>query len=271
VSAPEEDDLRALVERALGGSRAALLALVEAVQHDVYNLAVRMLGRPSDAEDASQEILIKVVTKLAQFRGDSSVRTWVYRVAANHLLSARKEAWRRELSFDETAANLETARAASTAFEPAEQAALVDEVKLHCTSGMLLCLDRGQRLAFILGEILELPGEQAAAILEIEPAAFRQRLARARAALDGFLGAQCGLANPDNPCRCRRIAPVAVKGGLIDPAALGFAHHATRRAHELRGEIDRLMSAVELFRAHPDYAAPAKLVARLREDLARTN
>src|SRR5262249_7909980 len=191
-----EAELQERVDRAIAGSREALLELVEAVQDDVYNLALRMLGRPRDAEDASPEILIQVVTKLGTFRGASSVRTWVYRVAATHLLNARKEAWRRELSFAETVENLESARAASAAFPPADEAALVDEVKLHCTSGMLLCLDRGQRLAYILGEILELPGEQAAAILEIAPAAYRQRLSRARAAMDEFLAAECGLANP---------------------------------------------------------------------------
>ena len=267
----ERQDLRPLVDQALSGSREALVALVEAVQDDVYNLALRMLGDPSEAEDAVQEILIKVVTKLDSFRAESSVRTWVYQVAANHLLNARASPRRRELSFDEVAANLEEARRAGASLEPVEEVALVDEVKLHCTHGMLLCLDRDQRLAFILGDILDLPGEQAAAILEVTPAAYRQRLSRARAAMTGFLQSQCGLANPAAPCRCRRIAPAAVASGQIGPGKLRFATHAARRAHSLRDEVDELIDAVELYRRHPDYAAPERLVKQLRQDLGRAS
>jgi RNA polymerase sigma factor (sigma-70 family) len=267
----EKQDLQPLVDQALAGSREALVVLVEAVQHDVYNLALRMLGDPGDAEDASQEILIKVVTKLGSFRGQSSVRTWVYQVAANHLLNARAAPRRRELSFDQVAANLEQARRAGASLEPVEEAALVDEVKLHCTHGMLLCLDRDQRLAFILGDILDLPGELAAAILEVEPATYRQRLSRARSAMTGFLQAQCGLANPAAPCRCRRIAPAAVASGQIGPGKLKFANHATRRAHSLRDEVDQLIDAVELYRRHPDYAAPDRLVQQLRQVLGRAS
>src|SRR5688572_13184281 len=88
--------IEVLVDRATGGDRDALDALLRAIQRDVYNLAVRMLGCPDDGADASQEILMKVVTSLATFRRQSAFRTWVYRVAANHLLNVRKSRVERE-------------------------------------------------------------------------------------------------------------------------------------------------------------------------------
>src|SRR5262249_6318418 len=149
----------ALISRARGGDRAALGELLGAMKNLVYNLAIRMLGNPADAEDASQEILIRLMTGLDTFRGESSFRTWVYRVASNQLLTTRKrQAEERTESFEALAAYLETGVASG--HPPVEDPVLVNEAKLICTSAMLLCLDRDHRLAFILGEILELPSEE---------------------------------------------------------------------------------------------------------------
>src|SRR5262245_33544590 len=78
-------DLAERVRAAAAGDRTAAREVLEAVQHDVYGLSLRMLGHPADAEDAAQEILVIVLTHLGSFRGESSLRTWVWRIAANHL------------------------------------------------------------------------------------------------------------------------------------------------------------------------------------------
>src|SRR5687767_4658518 len=87
--ATESDDLRD-VRLAQGGSRDALEALVGRHQRWIYNLVLRMVYLPQDAEDATQEILIKLVTKLSTFHGASSFRTWLYRIACNHVLNMRR-------------------------------------------------------------------------------------------------------------------------------------------------------------------------------------
>ena len=75
--------------QAIGGSLAAIDALIITVQPGVYRMAVHVLGDRDDAADATQEILLKVVTHLSGFRGEAAFSTWVWRVAHNHLLSAR--------------------------------------------------------------------------------------------------------------------------------------------------------------------------------------
>src|SRR5687768_1574639 len=80
----------ALAVRSAAGDGAALVTLIERVQDDVYRLSLRMLWHPQDAEDATQEILFKIVTSVATFRGESSFRTWTLRVATNHLLNVRR-------------------------------------------------------------------------------------------------------------------------------------------------------------------------------------
>ena len=70
----------------------------------------------------------------------------------------------------------------------AEQSLLVQEIAISCMQGMLLCFDRDLRMAYILGEIFEVSGDDAAYILAISPAAYRKRLSRARRLLRGFHG-----------------------------------------------------------------------------------
>jgi DNA-directed RNA polymerase specialized sigma24 family protein len=73
--------LEDLARQAINGDREALDRLVRALQGDVYGLALRMLWNREDAEDATQEILVRAVTRLAQFDFRSKLKTWVYRIA----------------------------------------------------------------------------------------------------------------------------------------------------------------------------------------------
>jgi RNA polymerase sigma factor (sigma-70 family) len=152
-----------------------------------------MLWHPEDARDATQEILIRIVTRLGTFRGASSFFTWAYRVAANYLLTARQSRLEeRRYTFQRFGEELDHGLSDEPALPPtAETALLLEEVKIGCTLGMLTCLDRPHRLAYILGEILEMEGEEAARVLGIRPAAFRKRLSRARRAVVAFTQAKC--------------------------------------------------------------------------------
>src|SRR5688500_17500533 len=79
-----------LVEQAIGGNRDALEKLVLRHQAWIYNIAIRMVFHPEDAEEVTQEVLVKVVTKLGTFKGESKFRTWLYRIAANHVLNMKR-------------------------------------------------------------------------------------------------------------------------------------------------------------------------------------
>src|SRR5437667_1002995 len=79
-----------LVELAKNGDRAALEKLILRHQAWIYNMAVRMVFRTHDAEEVTQEVLIKVITKLSTFKGESTFRTWLYRIVANHVLNMKQ-------------------------------------------------------------------------------------------------------------------------------------------------------------------------------------
>jgi hypothetical protein len=154
---------------------------------------------------------------------------------------------------------------------PAEgplDAAVVNEAKLTCTQGMLLCLDRPQRLAYILGEILDTPSDDAAAILGIEPATYRKRLSRARASMEAFLAKKCGVARPENACRCAKLAPVTIRMGILDAEERPMSQLPIAKADALRLDIEQTLTAAEVYRRLPVYRAPDDLSAVLRRALA---
>jgi RNA polymerase sigma factor (sigma-70 family) len=246
------------VAQAKAGDRDALERVVRAVQRDVYAVALRFLWHPQDAEDATQEVLIRVVTGLGGFRGDSAFRTWVYRIACNTLLTLRKKRMEeRTVSFDEFAQDLERglSQTARGADGDEDRALLLEEVKIGCTLAMLLCLDRDQRLAYILGDVVELDHHEASEVLEVAPATYRKRLSRARAAITSFMSARCGLANASNACRCHRRLDTAVELGRVDPARLLFAVSREHARHfpQVLAEIRRLEAtqrAAALYKSH---------------------
>src|SRR6185436_8073393 len=251
--------LEPLLERARSGDRDSLERVVEQIQGPVYNLALRMLWHPEDARDATQDILIRVISHLGSFRGDSRVQTWVYRVAANYLISARQSRVEAQsYTFERFANELDDclAEVGDEGEWPADKALLLEEVKVGCMHGLLTCLDRPHRLAYILGDILELEGPEAARILGISAAAFRKRLSRARDAIVAFTRAHCGLVEAANPCRCNRRLRRAQELGRVDEAALLFGRRDSALAFP--GVLDRVrrlegvQRTAALYRATPD-------------------
>jgi RNA polymerase sigma factor (sigma-70 family) len=265
-----EDQLAARVRDAAAGDRAAASEVLRAVQDRVYRLALRILGHPQDAEDAAQEILVIVLTHLGSFRGESAFSTWVWRIAARHLAVVKRG--RREAdSFEELEDRLQSLRqepAASAPEAEAESQVFAREVRLRCTQAMLLGLDRTARIAYVLGDIFSLSGDEAAAVLEIDPATFRQRLVRARQRLYDFMRRQCGVFDPANPCRCERVAAGAAARGLVRPENVLFANLPTSAStpdlDRAAREVKDLMRVAEVIREHAEYTAPEALASRLR-------
>lgn len=267
-----ETTIEDLVERAKMGDKDVLEEIVRRIQDNVYGLAIRMLFIPADAEDATQEILVKVIINLGTFKGESRFETWVYSIASNHLLTTRKcRAERWQLTFDKCVHAIEEGALdnGADAFIEAEQNLIVEETKLACVHYLLLCLTRELRLAFILGEIFGVKSSEGAKILGLTPAAYRQRLSRGKKQLMEFLVKRCGLVDPKNPCHCKTLAALHVKKRHIDPKNLLFATHPCRprrdsQAADLLKELDQMARAAMLIRNHPDYAAPGVFVESVK-------
>ena len=261
------------------GSKEALELLIARHQRWIYNIALRMVFLPEDAEDATQEILVKLLTKLSTFRGESQFRTWLYRLVVNHLLNmkrARAEA--KTMSFEDYGRELDSTPEDDLVAPDSQRPdarLLIEEAKIGCTSAMLLCLTREQRLVYVLGEIFGVTDRVGAELLDISRDSFRQKLARARRDLYNFMQGKCGLVKASNPCRCAKKMQGFIQLGHLDPQHLLFARARmvqVREVAEKRSEhLDAFHDAyAEIHRNHPFQNSP-DFVASLRALIERTN
>jgi RNA polymerase sigma factor (sigma-70 family) len=260
-----EADEADLVTRAVDGDKAALEEVIRLLQDPLYRLALRMVWLPADAEDATQEILIRVVTRLASWRGEAKLLTWAYRIGVNYLLNLRRQTppEARQRSLEEFREDLADGLADAD-YQGPEAALLTEEMRLSCTQAMLQCLERGERVVFVLSDIFELSSTDAAWILDTTPATYRKRLERARHRIRAFMESTCGLVNPGAFCRCARRVPKAVAIGRSDPRRPVLTAHPVspsgRDVAQAAAQLHRLHDAAAVLRAHPDYAAPRSKV-----------
>lgn len=248
--ADKDTDDAELVERATNGDRSALEALVLRHQAWIYNIAVRMVFRTHDAEEVTQEVLVKVITKLGTFKRESAFRTWLYRIVVNHVLNMKQRAAEsRSLTFSQLGAAIDRTPELDLpdpSTVPVDVPLLVEEAKVACTTGMLLCLDRRQRLIFTLGEMLGVSDTIGGEVLEMSADNFRQSLARARRDLHQFMNNQCGLVNTANPCRCVKKTRGFIQQGQVDPHRLEFVQLHVRRVREVApAAVREIEDAVE--------------------------
>lgn len=246
-----ESDLEdeTLIQQVLDGDKSALSQLLKNHQAFIYNVAWKMTGNPTDAEDLSQEAMIKIITKLSKFKFKSTFRTWAYRIVFNHFINDRKKAKNVfATNFEELGMRLNaTPDYDMNLIELEEKKELIKEVRLNCLSGMLLCLTKEQRMIYIMGEIFAADHTIGSEIMNISKANFRMKLGKARKDLYHFMTHQCGLVNPKNPCRCHKKVKAAVDNKFID--AKDLLHNRTeyeRFQSYLGDDADYLTSDADL-------------------------
>jgi RNA polymerase sigma factor (sigma-70 family) len=257
-----------LIDSALNGSMAALEALIYRHQHFIYNIALKMLGNVQDAQDITQEVLIKIITKLSQFKKESNFRTWLYRITFNHFLQMKKSmAEFATESFEIVEKQLDSIPIqALSSLEVSEMRDEIEETKLTCMNGMLLCLERDQRLVFILGELFNINHDLGASLLNISKDNFRQKLSRARKDLYNFMNNKCGLIRKENPCRCSGKTKGFIRAGKVNPENLQFNTDYLKTIKEVSGqkkdEYDDFVieNYADIFAKHPFQEKEHKLI-----------
>jgi RNA polymerase sigma factor (sigma-70 family) len=264
------DAIEGLARRAAEGDGESLSALIHELQNPMYRLALRFLGHPEDAQDACQEILIRIITNLGTFEGRSKFTTWAYTVATRSLLRTRKRVVESSVRGPEAFAALLDAGLGEVdpTLEEAEYRLLCEEVRISCTYGMLLCVPRPQRAAYLLGDVIGLTDAEGGEILGCSRSAFRQRVSRARRTLRQVIDKRCGLVDPANPCACGRQIAAGESHGTLSRDHLAFASHAREEVRvwiePAARQLDELVAIGDLYR-FDRFAAPAALWNGLRE------
>lgn len=168
------------VNEAVNGNADALEYLLLEINDFIFNLSLRMLGTISDAEDASQDILIKVVTNLSSFKQKSHFKTWVYRIATNYLIDYKKSMFSQyPLNFEFYENDIQSTLESKVKCSE-ENIEYSHELKLSCTNVMLQCLSPEDRCIFILGTMFKMNSTYASELLAMSASTYRKRLSRCR-------------------------------------------------------------------------------------------
>ena len=264
------NDLETLVKKSVKGDKKALEEVVIQIQDLIFNLAIKMLWHPDDAKDATQDILVRVITNLSRFNHQSAFTTWVYRLATNSLINYKKKRFTQSINFEQYEQQLSQGFSDSIRYtsNKGEQTLLIQEAKIGCSNAMLQCLNKESRLAYIVGEILEFNSKEGGFILDVSPENFRQKLSRAKKRLYNFLQNNCGIINKQNKCRCDKKVDSSIKNGFIKPDNLLFTQNT--KSTNLIEAIGEIQSEVELYRTNPDYHAPETLLVEVKRIVTTT-
>lgn len=243
---PKDKEMLALIQQATAGSKEALETVILSVRDLVFNLSLRMLGTFPDAEDASQDILLKVITHLSSFKGESAFSTWVFRIAVNYLKDYKKHMFAKfPLSFEFYGEDILHGKIDDVPdlTQNVEKGLLAEELKLSCTNVMLQCLDGESRCVFILGTMFKVDSQMGGEVLGITPEAYRQKLSRARRKMAEFLREYCGEFG-NGKCHCMDRVNYAIQNHRISPDRLDFTA-ATSVPSETMLEVKEAMEEID--------------------------
>jgi RNA polymerase sigma factor (sigma-70 family) len=219
-----------------------------------------MINNVDDAKDVTQEVLLKLITNLGKYDSTKGkFRTWLYRITFNHILNIKKQKYEQLVTgFDTFFGFIDNSPIHDLSDEEEkEMQAFIEESKLACMAGMLMCLSRDQRLIYIIGEVFEIEHKLASEIFEITPANFRKKLSRARKDLYQWMNNKCGLVNKENPCRCNKKTKGFIANGWVDPENLKWNSDYKKSIDDLTTtKIEKALLTVDdlyakLYREHP--------------------
>lgn len=208
----------------------------------IYNLAYRMTGDKDDANDITQETFFQAFKSIDQFKGESQLYTWLFRIAKNNCIRfVEKKQKTTFISLQELVD--QASSPVSEELSENEKSSYIIQVKNGCLSGLLRCLSLQQRLVFILNVLLELPIEQVAGVIDKSENATRILVYRSKQNIKEYLCRNCSLYDSENPCRCENLINFSLKKGWID------ANSDVRcNTVQIENEIGNLKKVVNLYK-----------------------
>lgn len=270
------EELTALIEKATAGDSKSLETIISSVQDLVFNLSLRMLGTFADAEDATQDILLKTITHLSSFKKESSFSTWVFSIAVNHLKNYKKHMFvHYPLSFEYYGDDIQNGNVKDLPdlTQNVEEAILANELKLSCTNVMLQCLDTESRCIFILGTMFQVDSRIAGEILGLTPEAYRQRLSRIRKKMADFLREYCGEYG-EGKCKCRNRVNYAIQNHRIDPMHLDYTNAKVippEKIVDVKEAMEEIDGLAQSFKFGKLFKAPEQIKQFMKDFLDSTS
>lgn len=197
-----------LISGLQAGEEYAYEQLIGRFQVPVYNLAWRLLSDPADASDVVQEVFLKIFRNIEHFRGDSTLRTWVYRIAVNESHNRRRWLFRHrrgETGIEDTFEDNESReKPLMDSGETPFDFTMNREAQILLEEG-LAAINPVFRAALVLREIEDMSYDEIAEILEVSIGTVKSRIMRGREALRRYLASRL------EPASAMQLVPRTVK------------------------------------------------------------
>jgi RNA polymerase sigma-70 factor (ECF subfamily) len=257
--APEEESK--LVERAQHGDRDAFGSLVEPWRKPLFGYIYRMVTLRQDAEDLLQDVLVRVLENIREYRGEARFKSWLFGIATHACLDhlRNRKRWRVEAQRIGEQETTEHPEQLAGLRELMSEPGFVYEIREHiafCFSCIARSLSPEEQAAVMLKEVLEFTSEEAAAILRVSEPVFRHRLSDARSKMTTAFDGLCALINKTGVCyQCAGLREIAgeknrgenlvqievAPGVAINPESLFDARAAIVRNTNLESGSTRAM------------------------------
>jgi RNA polymerase sigma-70 factor, ECF subfamily len=210
----QEQEL-ALVSRAREGDRDALGSLVEPWRKPLLGYIYRMVTRRQDAEDLLQDVLVRVLENIREYRKEAPFKSWLFGIATHVCLDhlRKKKRWRVEAQLIGEKEAQADPEALPRLIELTRQPEFRFEIREHiafCFSCIARTLPPEEQAAILLKEVLGFTNREGAGILSISEPVFRHRLAAARETMIGDYEGLCALINKSGACyQCRGLREIS--------------------------------------------------------------
>ncbi len=193
---PAVSEEASLVAELRAGSEEAFAYLLAVYQHAVFNLIAHILQNQADSADAVQDVFVKVFRGIRQFHGESSLKTWIYRIAvheaSNHRRTWLRRHWREPVSVDDGEAQSIVVAAEAQAGPESPQQVFEQAERQELVKRALASLAQPYRTVVVLREIEDLPYDEIAQVLGVAEGTIKSRLKRGRELLRRKLASYLG-------------------------------------------------------------------------------
>jgi RNA polymerase sigma-70 factor (ECF subfamily) len=269
VTAQDEDD-HLLLSAARAGDKEALTRLIERHQAQVYRFGMKMCRDPEDAKDVLQETLLAMARGIRDFRGASSISTWLYTIARGFCLKKRRRS--KFAPVEERSLDAEAAPEATQVADPAKgpHEELAGRQVERAIEQAIAALDPKLREALILRDVEGLTAPEVAEVLGVGVQAVKSRLHRARLAVRAHVAPLLGIpAAATAPGRCPDVLTLYSQHieDEISPDVCASVERHLEACPRCRGACDSLKRTLALCKAAPASQVPASIQDSIREKL----
>lgn len=244
------------------------------LQNRIFNISLRYICDFAVAEDAVQDIMLKIMKNFNTLREKEKFIPWALTITANHLKNLKKELNKFHfMNFDimEKDCSINMPDNTPSEFEEFEKEQLLAELKISCSQAMLMCLSDQERLIYILSSMFGFNSKTGGEILEISSDNFRQKLSRIKRKMKSFLEKNCGLVNSSSVCKCNKRISYAVESKRIFRNSFQFTSSKYLppefEIKQFVKQMDEIEDFMDVFNHNPEYYLPSEVQDKIKNIL----